>query len=314
MVRVLKNRSLPSILASLGFTDRFLYKYFELGSKRPNLIPIYDLIDVSNPIEVVRLNPEETLGILIQGPINKKVTFSFCNFVRTIYPDVKLVLSTWESEDTSLFDSLIGENFFVVKSKVPSYPGPSNLNLQITSTKAGIEVLESKGCNYILKTRTDIFLTNPQFLNYLTWLKDKGEPDSIVFSSFNSFLFRYFSLTDQVMFGSVENLSRFWSVDLMGLHDSVEIPEIFLFKKYIEFHGFQIEDTLNSYLTALSRFSVIADHEQLGQVWNKGVYTSLMFRWRGNRFPHPMSPLSSWLWEMINSDRTYIEKLESKLI
>ena len=115
------------------------------------------------------------------------------------------------------------------------------------------------------------------------------------------------------MFGSAENLNRFWSVDLMEPHDSVEIPEIFLFKKYIKFHGFQVEDTLNSYLAALSRFSVIADHEQLGQVWNKGVYTSLMFRWRGNRFPHSMSPLSSWLWEVIKSDRTYIEQMQSKL-
>jgi hypothetical protein len=239
----------------------------------------------------------------------KKVTFEICSFVKRCYPEAIIILSTWQDEDVSDFDSLIDSNFQICQSVKPDNHGPSNINLQIVSTNSGVDALFNQGCTHILKTRTDVLLGNPEFLNYLDWMEAKGNSNAIVFSSFNSFLFRFFSLTDQVMFGTTANISRYWSVDLILPSDGVEIPESYLFLKYLSSHGFQASESFTSYQAALRDFAVIADHEQLGQIWNKGTYTSLGYRWRGTRFPHRMSPLTSWHWEMNAQNESYLEKL-----
>jgi hypothetical protein len=223
------------------------------------------------------------------------------------------VLSTWDDEDISTFEPLIGPNFRILQSKKPEYPGPANINMQIVSTRAGIQALVALGCDRILKTRTDIFLANPQFLNYFSWAKSKGESHSIVFSSFDSFLFRFFSVSDQVMFGSADDLTVFWNLNLVAPNETPPISEVHLFQEYLKRNEFLPEDTFDSYMAALRDYAVIADHEQIGQIWNKGTFTSLGFRWRGSTSPHPMSPLTHWLWDSIRQDASYLRSLLSKL-
>jgi hypothetical protein len=251
--------------------------------------------------------------VVIQGPVNIGTTLKFCNFLQRTYPEVRVVLSTWEGEDVSEFTSLLGANFIICQSSKPKDPGPSNINLQITSTAAGIKILNELGCTHILKTRTDIYLGNPQFLNYLSWIRGKGNPGAIVFSSFNSFLFRLFSPTDQVMFGTTADISSFWLIDLASGDEVINLPEKYLFQKFLRSRGFEPAESFFSYQKALKEFTVIADHEQLGQVWNKGVFTSLSYRWRGASFPNQMSPLSFWLWDLIKRDDPYVEKLLARL-
>jgi hypothetical protein len=144
-------------------------------------------------------------------------------------------------------------------------------------------------------------------------MAEKGTEKAIVFSSFNSFIFRLFSVTDQIMFGSTSNMRKYWDVELPSTGTSVDFPEKFLFKRYLKLQGFDCVETLESYLDALRRFTVIADHEQLGQIWNKGAYTDLSYRWRGSSFPHAMSQLTTWMWELINNDDTYIKRLYENL-
>lgn len=295
------------------FSERLLQKYFKYGNENQFFSATYDVIDVSEQTEVTQIRLKNPIGIVIQGPINRMTTLRFCKFIRATYPSVKVVLSTWEGEDLVDFIPLVGESFLIIQSKKPSFAGPSNINMQIVSTHAGIKALVDLGCVFTLKTRTDVFLSNPQFLNYLSWCKAQGEPSAIVFSSFNSFLFRFFSVTDQVMFGTTVDMVRYWSIDIVSNRDFVGIPEVYLFQKYLASQRFESEESLTSYLSALKQFAVIADHEQLGQVWNKGAFTSLGYRWRGGRFPHPMSPLSYWLWDEIGRDGVYVEELYKSL-
>lgn len=295
------------------FKFNFLHKLFDSASTSLNLIATYDIVDVSKQEELMQVSSEESIGVVIQGPIVKKLTFKMCSYLTKVYPRVKVVLSTWENEDISEFKNLIGKNFEICQSKKPSNYGPSNINLQILSTIAGINSLSKFECTHILKTRTDVFLGNPQFLNYLSWMKRKGNSQAIVFSSFNSFLFRLYSPTDQVMFGTTADITRYWSLDLVNQEGIVDLPERYLFKNYLEANGFEAVQDFSSYLASLKKFAVIADHEQLGQVWNKGVFTSLSFRWRGNSFPNLMSPLSAWLWESIKNDDPHIQELYERI-
>jgi hypothetical protein len=296
-----------------AFRPNFLHRFFDSGTSALNLISTYDILDVSKQENLTQINSDESIGVVIQGPIVKNFTFKMCSYLIKTYPKVKMVLSTWEDEDVSEFHKLLGENFEISQSRRPLSSGPSNINLQILSTIAGINRLSKFECTHILKTRTDVFLGNPQFLNYLSWMKRKGDSQAIVFSSFNSFLFRLYSPTDQVMFGTAADIARYWSIDLVDQEEIVDIPERYLFQKYLKSNGFEAIESFSSYLASLKKFAVIADHEQLGQVWNKGVFTSLSFRWRGSSFPHLMSPLSAWLWDSIKNDDPYIQELYEKI-
>ena len=314
---VKKRRIRFSALAGIDRKALFaktLHKLFRASSERSNLIATYDVLDLSDQTDEVQIMKDNLMiGIVIQGPITTRTTLEICKFYKRIYPDVQIVLSTWEKEGTDPFLALTDDRFSVIKNVKPDLPGPSNINWQITSTKNGINFLVDQGCTHILKTRTDILLGNFSFLNYLIWMHSKGKKHAVVFSSFNSFLFRLFSPSDQVMFGEATDIARFWSIDLVPENQKIEFPEKFLFKKYLESCGYQTNEDFRNYLTALRDYAVIADHEQLGQVWNKGSFTTMNHRWRGEKFPNSMTQLSSWYWEMLKDDFAYFEKLDNFL-
>jgi hypothetical protein len=314
-VRDYRDRYLPKgVKRPKTYLMKFLHKLFSLISEQLNLFATFDIVDLSNQgKEVALLKDNLEIGIVIQGPIIQRTTLEICKFYKQIYPQVRIVLSTWEDEDVALFDALCDEKFAVVQSSKPDIPGPSNINMQIRSTVAGINKLQDQKCNYILKTRTDILLGNPSFLNYLIRMQLKGKPQALVFSSFNSFLFRLFSPSDQVMFGKASDIARFWSIDLISDYEEKIFPEKYLFMKYLHSHGYETREDLSNYLTALRDYTVIADHEQLGQVWNKGAYTSLNYRWRGEHFPNQMTQITTWHWEMLQVELIYFEKLNSSL-
>jgi len=296
------------------FFLRFLHKSFQLISEKLNLFATYDILELPLQAHVVPpIKNHAKIGIVIQGPIIPRTTLEICVFYKKIYPQVQIVLSTWEGEDTESFQGLCDEHFAIIQSIKPEVYGPTNINLQITSSIAGIEHLKYQGCTHILKTRTDILLGNSSFLNYLMWMHSKGKKHALVFSSFNSFIFRLFSPSDQVMFGEATHMARFWSIDLVPRDEKIDFSEKYLFIKYLESYGYKTHEELNNYLTALRDYSVIADHEQLGQIWNKGAYTALNYRWRGETFPNRMSQLSSWYWEMLQDDLSYFEELTNSL-
>ena len=291
-----------------------LHKLFRASSERSNLLATYDIFDFSHKAGEMKLIKDNVkIGIVIQGPIIARTTLEICKYYKRIYPQVQVVISTWEKENTDSFMALADDRFSVIKTVKPDSPGPSNINLQITSTINVIKLLVDQGCTHILKTRTDILLGNFSFLNYLLWMHSKGKKRAIVFSSFNSFLFRLFSPSDQVMFGEATDIARYWSTNLVPDDHKIDFPEKYLFENYLKSSGYKTCDDFSNYLTALRDYTVIADHEQLGQIWNKGAFTALNYRWRGEVFPNPMSQLTSWHWEMLQNEFSFFEKLHKSL-
>ena len=297
-----------------AFFMKLLHKFFRIASKKLNLFATYDILDLSHQANAVTLvDSDARIGIVIQGPIIPGTTLQICKFYKQIYPNVQIVLSTWGSENTDQFQTLNGGGFTIIQTEKPEVSGPSNINLQIASTIAGLNHLIDKDCTHILKTRTDILLGNSSFLNYLIFMHSKGKQNALVFSSFNSFLFRLFSPSDQVMFGAVADMTRFWSLGLVPDNQEIEFPEKYLFKKYLESLGYKSQEDLTSYLIALRDYTVIADHELLGQIWNKGAYTALNYRWRGANFPNHMTQLCSWHWEILHHNLDYFRLLNNSL-
>jgi hypothetical protein len=285
--------------------------YFYRNSRR---FYTFDLVDLNEQVGVdVQLDSSARYGILLQGPLIPNLTVLISSYYQRIYPGVPIVLSTWVGSDLSEFDNVSSANFQIVLSHRPSYSGPSNVNLQIESTRRGIQALNDYNCTHILKTRTDVLLQSPTFISYLHFMLNKGSEESIVFSSFNSFLFRLFSPSDQIQFGKFKNIEAYWGVELVTKETKFNFPEEYLFRKYLSGFDYSVDNTLGCYWDALSKFAVIADHEQLGQIWNKGTYTSLSFRWRSKVFPNNMTQISSWMWESFRKNPTYLQKIAAKL-
>lgn len=261
--------------------------------------------DSKNP----RLFEDAKYGIVIQGPTIPKLTFEICKHYCRLFPTATIVLSTWTDQDISEFVNFKKNNFQLFVTETPEVRGPSNINLQLLSSRIGIEYLISQECTHILKTRTDMLLHNPELLNYLHWNLKKGTDKAIVFSSFNSFLFRKYSPSDQVTFSTIANAMSYWSIDLVTNDSMVSIPEEYIFTTYLKKNGFEVEDSLDFYWKSLSEFAVFVDHELLGQVWMKGSYSSLSYRWRSLVFPNKMTAITSWHWELMKTNPQYFREM-----
>lgn len=108
------------------------------------------------------------ISVVVQGAIDKKITPKCLKSIRNFLPDAEIILSTWENSNVEELDYDV-----LVSSKDPGNDGIQaysiektylcNLNRQLLSTKEGLKQSSRK---YIIKIRTDFFLTSNDFLQY----------------------------------------------------------------------------------------------------------------------------------------------------
>ena len=106
------------------------------------------------------------ISIVVQGAVDKTETPKCLKSIRQYLPNAEIILSTWEGTDLSCIEGLYDK---LVLSKDPGgvfYEKKKyyqNINRQIVSTKAGLELAERK---FIMKLRSDLIFTNNTFLDY----------------------------------------------------------------------------------------------------------------------------------------------------
>jgi hypothetical protein len=163
-------------------------------------------------------------AILIQGQFIHKADFTYNTLLlyRKIYPNIKILLSTWEDAiETHIKLNLEKHNIEVLLSKKPEYFGIQNINLQIKSTSEGLKFLSSKGVLFVLKTRTDQRIYSSA--NYLKHMISNVTPisinhinDSIKYklfiSNLNMYRYRKYIISDMFMFGNINDMLKFWDV------------------------------------------------------------------------------------------------------
>jgi hypothetical protein len=273
-------------------------------------------LNISNNLVAQEFSAPDKCGILIQGPLFPNVTLRTCKWYRELYPQVTIVFSTWEQPENHELQEIRKLGVEVIKQTVPTSPGPSNVNMQIISTKLGLEYLKDAGVDLVLKNRSDGVLSSDCFLQYLMFLyrtfSVNGE--KIVIPGYNSFLFRLYSPTDQFQFGSLKTLRRFWSCDFAEANDeNFRFAESYLVRAYLSLLGrsatFTIEDSLSVYRD----YFVIADNAELGLVLNKGTRSDVSNRWANDGFPQGYSELHFWSWLDLSSDSAKYVKLYQEL-
>ena len=224
-------------------------------------------------------------ALVIQGPIQSsrmaRDLKSTLDLYRELYPGIKLVLSTWDNQPH--FPDLISEDIEMVVSEDPGFSYPTNLLRQQVSTLAGLNRAREIGTSFAIKTRVDHRITAPHAINYLRTVSElQTNPKFVGSASYGSGLYRLYGQTEQLQFGSLDNLLDYWSTDpLKSLHpiqsDSIQselslselalaVHECRLNVNYLLKLGFPVQWTWDNHLWALREHFVICDSTELGLV------------------------------------------------
>lgn len=281
----------------------------EAGNLKANpYVRRFNSPELFNKIQTTKI-AQEKIGLVLQGPIFKKNDFTLntASYYLQNFEQIFLVISTWESEDISIFDGLQAEftkRLKIIQNEEPEYSGIFNLNRQIISSAAGIKSLKESGIEISVKSRTDQRITNPLAFENLFTLYDifNGQNEDgkkkIIVSSFNTFKFRLYGLSDMFQFGRTDDLMKFWScpIDLRTVEEINRIksynliqesskrhPEVYLVSEYLKSNKEETFFELNASRKLVREYFAIIDDSYLGTIWPK--YTYFENRWENNSYP-----------------------------
>lgn len=262
------------------------------------------LVPSNNSLEKRNLVFDQ-VGVLVQGQLIPDVTFKICRRYRALYPNSKIVFSTWEGNQHRDIQRIKDLGIPVIQNKKPEFSGPSNINLQIVSTKKGLDFLSDLGVRLVLKNRSDGMLSSDYLLEYLQFLfetySDGGK--RIIIPGYNTFLFRLYSPTDQFQYGSIEVLQKYWNCPLVE-NETIDFrfAESYLVREFLSSAGRKFSFTISDSLNVYRDHFVVADNAELGLVLNKGTKSEVSNRWANDGYPQAYSEIHFWNWLEFESD------------
>jgi hypothetical protein len=245
-----------------------------------------ELVENSVPLTVTK-----RIGIVVQGPLVVENDFTLESLIilRNIFPQSKVLLSAWKSEDPHQLRKFEDNGFDILINTPPDNPGPSHINWQMYATLQGLQKLAAD-CDFLLKTRADQRIYAPESAGMLLSLIKAFPPASgfqqkgrIVSCSLNSFRYRPYDLSDMFIFGHTADVLRFWSAPLDPRPRSFvsqqpttlrqlagwNICEMYLTSKYLEGIGRDLKWTIEDSWRAWRDHFCVADTQSLNLFWYK---------------------------------------------
>lgn len=159
-------------------------------------------------------------------------TLATCEFYRAEYPNVVIIISTWENQVTDDIKIKCREKgILLVVNKEPEISGTGHVNNQIFSSYSGIKEAKKYGAKWVLKTRTDQRLLRNCLLetlidvNCLYPVNNNGALNRrlIVLGCYNSFRYYPFFLSDFLVFGDINDVKKLYNIPYDV--DTRETPE-----------------------------------------------------------------------------------------
>tara|TARA_B110000879_G_scaffold176482_1_gene230437 strand:+ start:199 stop:1179 length:981 start_codon:yes stop_codon:yes gene_type:complete len=270
---------------SLKIIEKFSSKYFLSVIKREKYS---DHIN-AHP-DVVSFN--DKVSIVMQGPIIEKQEFTLetIKLYRKRYPNVKLILSTWDNYDKSLISKFTEIGVEVILNSMPDYFGISNVNLQIKSTKVGIFRAKELGFEYCLKTRTDQRIYKHDFILFFMSilssfkLEHKYLKERLITMSMNTFKYRLYGVTDMLMFGNIDDMVLYWDVKFdnrkinevdVGISaldfSKARLCEVYFSTEFFKKIKFKTDFTIKNYWKSMTNFFFVVDALSIDIFWFKYV-------------------------------------------
>lgn len=168
--------------------------------------------------EVTSARPK--FAIMLQGPLVHPHNFTreTVRIYTRHFPNTDIVVSTDESEPASAIQQLKDAGAIVVQSPLPAARGIGNINIQLTSTLAGLTQAKALGAEYVYKTRCDQRMYAPNLNEFLyqllqTFPVQSGytQKQRIVASSLATLKYVPYLITDMWQFGHIDDLLSYWS-------------------------------------------------------------------------------------------------------
>jgi hypothetical protein len=189
--------------------------------------------------------------ILIQGKLLQE---SYDFFIKN-YLDCPVIISTWV--DNTIDFTTLPSNFVVILSAYPQDHGQQNLNLQITSTLAGLEKVKTK---FVIKIRGDEHWSNMYYIyNSIREIPKKIFTSPIYFRAWQ---FAEYHISDHIIAGTTENLLIMFNQSKINFEENkLNISKIKENGKFVKFHPTHSpeERITKSYLNAIekNRFDIV---------------------------------------------------------
>tara|TARA_B000000475_G_C15983981_1_gene442209 strand:+ start:446 stop:1573 length:1128 start_codon:yes stop_codon:yes gene_type:complete len=300
------------------------------------------------------INKKHKAGILIQGPIDhdKSFTVETIKLYKKLYPEIPIILSTWEDEEKNALNLIRNLGVDIAVSKKPKIENLQNslwknVDLQIISVKEGIKAFAEYDIDHCLKTRTDQRIYKPELFNFFINLmnafplkNNSTQKKRIISSSFATAKYRVYGLTDMMMFAEISDLKRYWNVEnySSGIYKYSQnnedyIPpivsgtligaEVYLMSSYLERIGVKLDWTLSSYWKSLGEYFLIADSNSMDMYWNKyNKESEFKYARTYDQVSHRLIDFSDWLeaysdheslWDSLRSQEKWERSSDGKL-
>jgi len=205
------------------------------------------------------------ISVVVQGPIHKQdnLTKRVLESVRTHLPDAELILSTWKgSEVDGLNYDILVENHD--PGTINNFLGSENFLRQVTSTFSGLQASSRK---YVLKSRTDVLLSNcyllqnvssyvqkkPKFLSWYIFTIPK------FFRNPRGFYKRLYHPSDVVQFGLRMDLLSLWKLDVPTNKSTFLTAEQYIWLDFLKKKGVLIDYDVNKSKWRLFRDIILSE-------------------------------------------------------
>jgi hypothetical protein len=247
------------------------------------------------------------LGIVIQGPIRIEdhFTLNAVRYYRSNYKNVLVIVSTWKNEADKEINEIEKAGAVVVLTEKPSNKGVLNVNLQLASSKAGIEKAKMLGAEYIAKTRSDQLISKINAFQMMIGMLNnfpsfsKNQSNRIIVTSMNyGNLFFPFFMSDFFYFGKTSDIEKLMSIPAdnripfemepkqtrKSYSEKEYPPEIFILKSYLKSIGEPTDVTVKDYWQDMKNCFICCDWKMLGLIWPKNHYDEQSNLFNGDYF------------------------------
>ena len=279
-----KISGLKIISKERGFIISFLFDNYFSFVLKPKKSDNFNLVSTSK-------YQNNKFAIIIQGPIDHEDEFTLetVKIYKKIFPNIKIILSTWNNEKQSIIDKFKRENVEIILNEIPKIKGNGNLNLQLKSTYEAINLSKNMKLDYILKTRTDCRIMKPNTLDYLLSLHEsfpvKGNDivdGRLIASSIATCKYRIYGLTDICVFGALKDVEKFFLYEEeQEIIEKYKFPknkiinethiktEILLTARYLKNIGHELNWTLEDWWSCLSKYFCVVSSSEIDFFWKK---------------------------------------------
>ena len=280
-----KRKGAAIIKNEKGFILSFIFNNYLTFHLRPKKASEFN--NLSNFIP-----KSNEFAIIIQGYIGEYKNFLFetLKIYKKIFPNTLIIVSTWNDEDQEVLDNIIEMGNVAIANNKPKEFGYGNINLQIISTKSGLDYAKKANIKYCLKTRPDCRMNKNDIFPYLKAMS-KSFPvkqefnllGRIIASSVNTCKYKIYGITDILLFGRTEDLLVYFDDTLFdesleknnfGLFPSIingtpVVAETFLCARYLKTIGVELNWTLEHWWDCLKDYFCIVDSDSLDFFWKK---------------------------------------------